>query len=236
MKPTCIRIRSAQEIKNALDRCKKLIVSISDQRKVNNSMRLQVYQDLLMRIHNNLYTISIVNINEKTATSLNLIYRSVIVDVYWLLYFAYIDENLFIQVCESLNIDHVKFNKFHAECVFRLYNDIGKIEPEESIQLLLDKLYDHFKDTLDCIKGEPWIIKGQTNRFTIKSIYDYFKDNHNGAFYWLYLSFRLLSQTEHYAPISKTFAFPNCDERDRQYLLFNGFINHALNDFKSKLS
>lgn len=220
-----IRDKASEVINETLAICKEILLRICAKRKQNESLRLKVYSDLLMRIHNNVYAIFTININDKISTAINLIYRSIAIDLYWLLYFTQINDDKIKDVCDALNATHAKFICTHADYMFKLFSELGKTEETDSKLLLLDRLYDKFKDCLTSNKGEPWAVKKTWVSVKNEDVHSFFKDSQNDNHYLLYIMYRYLSQTEHYAPISVSFAFPDKDIQDKLYLIFNAIIH-----------
>lgn len=227
---------AAIELVNALSLSESLINDIRKIQHKEQSQRLKVYSDLLMRVHNNLYTISSISINEKSYASLNLIYRNIVVDIYWLEYFSFLNDGELIEICDSLNADHAKFLKTHSHYMYKLFYDMDKTDTSDSSQHFLDKLFDKFKDYLDNAKGEHWKVKTFGNKSKNESVHVYFKDNHDDKFYLLYIVYRFLSQTEHYAPISISYAFPKMQDADKIYMMYNAIIHDALRQFSNHLN
>lgn len=189
---------------------------ISDEKKRN--LRLKVSFDLLKKVGHNVWILSKIKGLEHSTTSMNLIYRSVILDLMLALFLLDINDEEFKYSLKKMDVDHVKYMKEALLIRLNLGRKIFKPQEDEDIkeQDLFDQYYDYFNNYIESKKGEPWRIvslsspEGFTFRGTTKSIYEYLRDSKREnlkALSNLYMFYKYFSQTEHYSLLGNKYPF-----------------------------
>lgn len=215
---------------------------VSDEIQVDfDNTRLKVAFDLLKKTACNINVLCEIDSVEKSETSKNIIYRSVFSDLMLLAFLQHVNDNQFEHSLNVLNATHVKFMADALPMRLRLGRQIfnpGKGNNIKDINEidLLDEYYDYFHEYISSEKGDKWIVKkytppkdfifsGQT-----RQIYDYFEKCTEEVYRplsHLYMYYRVLSQTEHYSFIGKSFAFKGANE-EKWYGEYNVFIENSL--------
>ena len=190
-------------------------------RNGNRNLRLKVAFDLLKKICSNVWILSNMKELRDSTTSVNLIYRSVVLDLMTTLFLLHINDQEFEYSIRKLDVDHVKYMKDVLPMRLNLGKKIFNPQENEDIkeQDLFDQYYDNFECYIKSEKGEPWRIvnlerpDGFTFNGTAKSIYEYLvdcTDNENlQALSNLYMYYKYLSQTEHYSYLGNKYPFDN---------------------------
>ncbi|OKZ07107.1 MAG: hypothetical protein BHV75_16815 [Bacteroides oleiciplenus] len=189
------------------------------QNEEKKDKRLIVTFDIMKKMRNNIYVLSLLPNEENVITSKNLIYRAVFSDLMTALFLLYISDIEFKYSIRRLDVDHVKYMKEILPLRLNLGRTLFKPKDEDDIseQDLLDQYYDYFNEYLTSKKGEPWdIIKLKPLKKmkfvgTIKSLYESLLECHDNenlsALANLYLYYKYLSQTEHYSYLGNKYPF-----------------------------
>lgn len=185
--------------------------------------RLVVAFDIIKKIRNNIYSLSLLPTNEKTTTSKNLIYRNIFADLITLLFLVHITDEEFEYSIKCLDIKHTKYFKEVLPLRLKLAKQVTESNEDSSPseQEYLDRYYEYFREHLTNNKGEPWVVmklntlEKPTTEFKfsgqISEMHEILKDCSNNvnlkALSNLYIYYKYLSQTEHYSHIGRHYPF-----------------------------
>ena len=208
--------------KEVIDCIDKLGLELTEViRNGNRNKRLLISHNLLKKISHNFSILSQINTLDHSTTSMNLIFRGVILDLMTVLFLLHITEEEFEYSIKLLDILHVRYMKEVLPLRLELGRKIFYPNDKEDIQEqdLFDQYYEYFREYLDSCKGEPWRIIRPDRPIDfvfdgrVKSLFDYLRmcdDNENvKALSNLYIYYKYLSQTEHYSLLGNKYPFEN---------------------------
>jgi len=207
----------------------ELGISLSNAIRTNRNNRLITAYQLIKKIRNNVYSLTILLEDNNAQTSKNLIYRCIFSDIMTALYLLDINDSEFEYSTDLLNIKHIKYFMEVIPIRLKVARKLFKTVPCEEIneQSQFDKYYDFFKNYLKNEKGKPWIINILPNNKsiifngTIKSIFEYLikceKNENLQALSNLYMYYKNLSQSEHFSLVGSN--YPLYSESDVNWYL-----------------
>lgn len=144
----------------------------------NNNKRLLISSDLLLKTRCNVSILPHIAELRNSTTSINLIYRAIMLDLMTALFLLHLPDDRFEYSCKVLDVGHVKFMKdilpMRLELGRRVFNPQEGEDIDE--QKLFDQYYDNFNENLKALSN-------------------------------LYMYYRYLSQTEHYSFLGNKYPF-----------------------------
>lgn len=191
----------------------------------NKPVRLTVAYDLIKRIGNNIRVVSLIRNEEFSIPSQQLLLRSVISDLIEGVYLLSCNDELFTKGVKTLDREHVRFFKESLGLRTELYKKMHPEEIIDSLQPAMDKYYDYVSSYLNSNKGEPWKIvslkeiRDDKMQCKISEMCDALKNNTNEIlhqYYYLYHYYRLLSQSEHYTLLGRSYSSTRAEDLKKE--------------------
>lgn len=163
--------------------------------------------DILKRIQANIKILLAIKISEDTCVAYRLIMRSITADIIESVYILLVSEEKRKREVRNRNLYRLRTLKTYLSNKVEFFNSRDN---KNKIEFSLNMLYNKFPDYVDDSTGDFYRKKGNEEMSTTSMIEYLVKENIISKEYnQLTINYRLLSFTEHYAPIIRRYSYNN---------------------------
>ena len=189
--------------------------------------KFYVVFDLYNRIKYNLASIHCLSKFDWTTISMNILYRSIVTDMMYILFYLWNDNSEVEYIIAIDNYKHAQSAKIflqqHSKLTKYIFPECEQIEQE-----LTDRYRKYFSDIIISEKGKNWKFKkpqkpssNSNYKGNIQDVADFLEKEPAIEEFapYLYMLYRELSQSEHYSVRGSKFSFDNSSSFDRIFQL-----------------